>query len=98
MPSENLPLMTVLKRAATYLDQLIARSENAMAKKLASHERAVADILEDGFLPNFCNGWAIFNVAVIAEMLAIVIALVSPQLPIAQTMLGNLLLISLFIQ
>ena len=98
MSFENLPVMAVLKRATARLDQLIARSEGVIAEKLASHERAVADVLDDGFLPNFCNGWAIFNVAVIAEMLAIVIALVSPQLPISETMLGNLFLISLFIQ
>ena len=93
MSFENLPVMAVLKRATARLDQLIARSEGVIAEKLASHERAVADVLDDGFLPNFCNGWAIFNVAVIAEMLAIVIALVSPQLPISETMLGNLFLI-----
>lgn len=33
--------------------------------------------IDAGILPNFCNGWVIFNVIVIAEMLAIVISLVT---------------------
>lgn len=32
---------------------------------------------DSGILPNFCSGWVVFNVIVIAEMLAIIIALVS---------------------
>lgn len=34
---------------------------------------------DGGILPNFCSGWVVFNVIVIAEMLAIVIALASSR-------------------
>jgi two-component system, LytTR family, sensor histidine kinase AlgZ len=98
MQLDKLQATTAVKHAAAHLEMLLARAENALAGKLAAHDRAVSDPLDDGFLPNFCNGWTVFNVAVIAEMLAIVIALVSPQLPISETMLGNLFMISLFIQ
>lgn len=98
MQLDKLHITTVLKRLAAQLDVSLARVEGRLMGKLVTHDQAVSDPLDSGFLPNFCNGWTIFNVAVIAEMLAIVIALVSPQMPISQTMLGNLLLISLFIQ
>ena len=51
---------------------------------------------EYAFLPNFCHGWMIFNVAVIAEMLAIVITLVSRQ--IFATPLQDLMYISILVQ
>jgi two-component system sensor histidine kinase AlgZ len=98
MQLDKLHITTVLKRLAAQVDVLLARVESRLMGKLVAHDQAVSDPLDSGFLPNFCNGWTIFNVAVIAEMLAIVIALVSPQMPISQTMLGNLILISLFIQ
>ncbi|MFQ6021740.1 MAG: sensor histidine kinase [Acidiferrobacterales bacterium] len=50
------------------------------------------------FLPDFCKGWIIFNVAVIAEMLAIVITLVVPRNIISRFALQDLFLISLFVQ
>ena len=68
------------------LDRLLGRRDHAH------------DVLDEGFLPNFCKGENLFNVAIIAEMLALVITLVSPQLPIANSMLGNFFLISIFIQ
>src|SRR6266576_1001732 len=54
---------------------------------------------EDGdFLPDFCTGWVVFNVVVVAELLAIVIALVMPRgLTSASTGL-DLLFVSVFIQ
>ncbi len=98
MQLDKLHITTVLRRLAAHVDAWLVLIENRLTGKLAAHDRAVSDPQVSGFLPNFCNGWTIFNVAVIAEMLALVIALVSPQMPISQTMLGNLILISLFIQ
>lgn len=98
MQLDRLHITSVIKRLAAQVDVLLTRTEDRITGKLEAHDNAVYDAQDSGFLPNFCNGWTIFNVAVIAEMLAIVIALVSPQMPISQTMLGNLLLISLFIQ
>ena len=49
-----------------------------------------------GFLPEFCNGWVVFNVVVIAEMLAIVITLVTRR--IFETPLHDLLYISILVQ
>ncbi len=58
-----------------------------------------ATVIEDAqFLPNFCTGWIVFNVVVIAEMLAIVITLVIPRYIISPYLLQNLLLISIFVQ
>ncbi len=91
-------ITSVIKRLAAQVDVLLTRAEERITGKLEAHDDAVYNSEDSGFLPNFCNGWTIFNVAVIAEMLAIVIALVSPQMPISQTMLGNVFLISLFIQ
>lgn len=53
---------------------------------------------EAQFLPDFCRGWIVFNVIVIAEMLAIVITLVVPRYIISPYVLQNLLLISIFVQ
>ena len=50
------------------------------------------------FLPNFCTGEVVFNVVVVAEMLAIVINLIIPRNFLSPTVLQDLLLISLFIQ
>jgi len=50
------------------------------------------------FLPNFCTGWVVFNVVVVAEMLAIVINLVIPRNLLSSSSFQDLLLISLFIQ
>ncbi|HEY5683003.1 MAG TPA: histidine kinase [Sulfuricaulis sp.] len=50
------------------------------------------------FLPNFCTGEVVFNVVVVAEMLAIVINLVIPRNFLSPTVLQDLLLISIFIQ
>jgi two-component system sensor histidine kinase AlgZ len=50
------------------------------------------------FLPNFCTGWVVFNVVVVAEMLAIVINLVIPRNLLSSSPFQDLLLISLFIQ
>ncbi len=50
------------------------------------------------FLPNFCTGEVVFNVVVVAEMLAIVINLIIPRNFLSPTVMQDLLLISIFIQ
>jgi len=55
-----------------------------------------ADAETTEFLPDFCNGWVILNVAIIAEMLAFVITLVTRRLSL--NLLQDLLIISIFIQ
>ena len=55
-----------------------------------------AETRDDGFLPNFCQGSVILNVALIAEMLAFVVTLVTRR--ISLTLFEDLLLISLFVQ
>ena len=50
------------------------------------------------FLPNFCTGEVVFNVVVVAEMLAIVINLIIPRNFLSPSALQDLLLISIFIQ
>jgi two-component system sensor histidine kinase AlgZ len=56
-------------------------------------------IVEDtDFLPNFCTGWVIFNVVVVAELLAIIIALVMPRGILSLSAGHDLLFVSLFIQ
>ncbi len=50
------------------------------------------------FLPDFCKGWIVFNVVVIAEMLAIVITLVVPRNIISPFVLQDLFVISVYVQ
>ena len=73
-------------------------------RKLATRLQASAEAADKtvanngGFLPDFCRGWIVFNVVLIAEMLAIVVTLVLPRYVISPYMLQNLLLISIFVQ
>jgi len=66
-----------------YLDHLLQRP--AAAKDAA-----------ESFLPNFCKGEMIVNVLVIAEMLALVITLVSTRL--SPSVFKDLFIISIFVQ
>ncbi len=56
------------------------------------------DTADTDFLPNFCHGWVVFNVAVIAELLAILVALVMPRDLVSHGILQDLFFVSLFIQ
>lgn len=51
---------------------------------------------ESHFLPNFCRGRAVFGIMLIAEMLAVVITLITRR--ISENLFQDLLLISLFVQ
>ena len=55
-----------------------------------------AETRDSDFLPDFCNAAVIINVVIVAEMLALVITLVTRR--ISFNLLQDLLLISLFIQ
>lgn len=70
----------------------------SVSRRLDADEGAAAVTEEAEFLPNFCSGWIVFNVIVIAEMLAIVITVVIPRYIISPYLLQNLLLISIFVQ
>ena len=54
--------------------------------------------LETDFLPDFCRGEVVFNVAVVAELLALVITLVMPRDFLTPSAGQDLLVISLFAQ
>lgn len=71
-----------------------ARLRDALARLLG----ADTDAPTDGFLPNFCRGRTLFAVVVIAEMLAIIVTIVAPQMPLAQNRVAQLVLVSLFVQ
>ncbi len=87
-------LAKIMERIRVGIDRIESQLLNRMDARAAVPETDS----DRGFLPNFCNGWTIFNLVIIAEMLAIVIALVSPEIPISSNKIGNLFLISLFIQ
>jgi two-component system sensor histidine kinase AlgZ len=84
-----------MARTRSTLRALRGRIEERLFGAAAEDPAAAPD---SGFLPDFCQGWTVFSVAVVAEILAIIIVLVSPQIPFAESRLGNLFLVSLFIQ
>lgn len=55
-----------------------------------------AEARDSDFLPDFCNGSVIVNVIIIAEMLALVITLVTRR--ISLNLLQDLLIVSIFVQ
>jgi two-component system sensor histidine kinase AlgZ len=56
-------------------------------------------ITEDtDFLPNFCSGWIVFNVVVVAELLAILITLVMPRGIVSLSAGQDFFFVSLFVQ
>jgi two-component system sensor histidine kinase AlgZ len=75
--------------------RLKAGENRVRASLLGGGETEVEDA---DFLPNFCSGWVLFNVVVVAELLAIVISLVLPSGFISPTAAQDLFLVSLFVQ
>lgn len=53
---------------------------------------------DSDFLPNFCTGWVIFNVVVVAELLAIIVTLLIPRGMISVLVGVDLTFVSLFVQ
>ena len=51
---------------------------------------------DSDFLPDFCAGWTVFNVAVLAELLAFLVTIVSQR--IFANLFHDLFLISVFVQ
>src|SRR4030067_259281 len=91
--------MEFANKSRHFLDRLKERTRNIeqrLDRLLPSAETPPGEKTE--FLPNFCTGEVVFNVIVVAEMLAIVINLIIPRNFLSPTVLQDLLLISLFIQ
>jgi len=91
--------MELANKSRHFLDRLKERTRNIeqrLDRLLPSAETPPGEKTE--FLPNFCTGEVVFNVVVVAEMLAIVINLIIPRNFLSPTVLQDLLLISLFIQ
>jgi len=92
-------MMELAAKSRLFLDRLRARARD-FEKSLERLLPATATLPDEKteFLPNFCTGEVVFNVVVVAEMLAIVINLIIPRNFLSPTVLQDLLLISLFIQ
>ena len=91
--------MELAAKSRLFLARLRARARNIeqrLDRMLPAAE--IQPGAKTEFLPNFCTGEVVFNVVVVAEMLAIVINLIVPRNFISPTVLQDLLLISLFIQ
>ena len=91
--------MELAAKSRLFLDRLKGRArdiEKNLERLLPAAETLPGEKSE--FLPNFCTGEVVFNVVVVAEMLAIVINLIVPRNFISPTVLQDLLLISVFIQ
>src|SRR4030066_2064909 len=88
--------MELAAKTRLLLDRLRGGARTAEQRPLPATEAPPGEKTE--FLPNFCTGEVVFNVVVVAEMLAIVINLIIPRNFLAPTALQDLLLISLFIQ
>ena len=91
--------MELASKSRLFLDRLRERVRN-IEQRLERMLPAAQTLpgAKTEFLPNFCTGEVVFNVVVVAEMLAIVINLIVPRNFISPTVLQDLLLISLFIQ
>jgi len=91
--------MELTDKGRSFLDRLKAGArfvEQRLDRLLPLPETPPGEQAE--FLPNFCTGEVVFNVMVVAEMLAIVINLIIPRGFLGTSALQDLMLISLFIQ
>lgn len=91
--------MDIAAKSRVYLEQTkehLRRLEAWLDARLSAVRTARAD--DAGFLPDFCTGWVVFNVVVVAELLAIVIAMVMPNGLLALSPGAEFLLVSLYIQ
>jgi two-component system sensor histidine kinase AlgZ len=74
----------------------LSRAETVAHRGLFGAGEAAVD--DSGFLPNFCTGWVIFNVVVVAELLAIIVTLLIPRGMITVVLGFDLVFVSLFVQ
>ncbi|MBI3571140.1 MAG: sensor histidine kinase [Gammaproteobacteria bacterium] len=88
--------MELAAKTRLLLDRLRGGARDVEQRPLPAAEAPPGEKTE--FLPNFCTGEVVFNVVVVAEMLAIVINLIIPRNFLSPTALQDLLLISIFIQ
>ena len=88
--------MELASKTSLLLDRLRGGARAVKQRLLPATEVAPGEKAE--FLPDFCTGEVVFNVVVVAEMLAIVINLIIPRNFLSDTALQDLLLISIFIQ
>jgi two-component system sensor histidine kinase AlgZ len=88
--------MELAAKTRLLLDRLRGGARAAGQRLMPAAETMPGEKTE--FLPNFCTGEVVFNVVVVAEMLAIVINLIIPRNFLAASALQDLLLISIFIQ
>jgi two-component system sensor histidine kinase AlgZ len=88
--------MELAAKTRLLLDRLRGGAREAGQRLMPAAETMPGEKTE--FLPNFCTGEVVFNVVVVAEMLAIVINLIIPRNFLSPTALQDLLLISIFIQ
>ena len=88
--------MELASKTSLLLDRLRGGARAVKQRLLPAPEVAPGEKAE--FLPDFCTGEVVFNVVVVAEMLAIVINLVIPRNFLSPTVMQDLLLISIFIQ
>jgi two-component system sensor histidine kinase AlgZ len=87
----------VLHSARQLRDRLLPRVADGTGRLLRLFAPAPATTSDDThFLPNFCRGNAIGGIVLIAELLAIVITLVTRR--ISENLFQDLLLVSLFVQ
>jgi two-component system sensor histidine kinase AlgZ len=84
------------QRVRAPLERLAASIEARLAAAAAAARHGDSEAA--GFLPDFCSGWVLFNVVVVAELLAIVIAMVMPSGLLALDPALEFLLVSLYIQ
>ncbi len=91
--------MKIAAKSWIYLERAkehLRRLETWLDTQFSAARTARGD--DTGFLPDFCTGWVVFNVAVVAELLAIVIAMVMPGGLLAPSPGLEFLLVSLYIQ
>jgi two-component system sensor histidine kinase AlgZ len=88
--------MELAAKTRLLLDRLRGGAREAEQRLMPPVEAPPGEKTE--FLPNFCTGEVVFNVVVVAEMLAVVINLIVPRNFLSPTALQDLLLISIFIQ
>jgi two-component system sensor histidine kinase AlgZ len=90
--------MEIAEKSRLLLERARARLKELERRLAPAREAAQAAAVDTDFLPNFCTGWVIFNVVVVAELLAIVITLVMPRGFLSLYAAQDLLFVSLFIQ